>query len=486
MQRPIRFVFGLVLAGLLLGGLLSACGGGSGATAPGVAGPNFKLFVTDAPFPGEMVESATIVIREVRVRDVEGGGWQTVFEGESSIDLVPLTGGIVTLLTELDLQPGTYDEIRLIVDAGEVVLDAEALVAGGSHVFNESNGGLHFPSGAQTGIKVKLDTPIVVVTDLSAEVTLDFDLAKNFVFNGSPDVRPGVRRVIFTPVARAVNSTTAGSVGVDFLSDGGTPDDDTDDAPLASASVRVLDAAGEEAASGVTDDLGRMVVQLPPAVYTMEVEAANHETTTTEAFEVFLGNRTELGGVLVAATAGEVTGIVMSDGATDLDEDDDIVLVAASVTLTLQGETDPAAVTTTDANGAFRFESLPIGTYDMVVTAAGHADGSATGVMPTLGGTDVPVVLVAHTRNVTGTISDSDAAGLEGATVVVENAAGVEIGSTTTGSDGSYAMSLPTGAHQITITDPVSGASVSQALTVVGTDPETDQVLDVQLDTAGA
>ena len=47
-------------------------------------------------------------------------------------------------------------------------------------------------------------------------------------------------------------------------------------------------------------------------------------------------------------------------------------------------EADPAASTTTDASGAFRFESLPNGAYDMVVTAAGHADGSVIGVMPTL------------------------------------------------------------------------------------------------------
>ena len=478
MHRTLRMTAGLLLAGLALCGLMTACGGGSGA-AP-AQGPNFKLYVTDAPFPGDLVESATIVIREVRVRSSEGG-WQTVFDGSAEIDLVPLTGGVVELLTEIDLEPGTYDEVRLIVDAGEVVLSDDALVRGDSHVFNSENGGLHFPSGAQTGIKVKLDEAIVVVTELSTELTLDFDLAKNFVFNGSPEVAPGVRRVLFTPVARAINSTTAGSVGVEFVSDQGTPDDEMDDAPLAGAQVRAYDSEGAEAASGVTDELGGMVFQLAPGTYTLEVEASNHETTTTESFEVFLGNRTSLGAVLVAATAGDVMGVVMSDGLDDMDDTDDVVLVGATVEITLQGEATPAASTTTDENGAFRFDSLPLGTYDVAVTASGHADGGALGVAPSLGGTAVPVTLTPYTRNLTGTITDDAAAAVDGATIVVKNAAGVEIGSTTTASDGTYALSLPTGTHEITITNPGTGATSTQALVVEGTDPETDQTLSVQL-----
>lgn len=483
MHRTHPLSAGLAALGLVLSLFLAACGGGGPGSAP-ADGPNFKLSVTDAPFPGDLVESATVVIREVRLRDQDGGGWQSVFDGSAEIDLVPLTGGVVSTLAELDIPAGTYDEIRLIVDAGEVVLSTDAVVAGDSYVFNSENGGLHFPSGAQTGVKVKLDEPIVVVTELSTEVTLDFDLSKNFVFNGPMDHAPGVRRVIFTPVVRAVNSTTAGSVGVEFVSDAGTPDEEADDEPLAGAQVRALDSEGAEAGSGVTDELGGMVIQLPPGTYTIEVEAANHETTTTESFEVFLGNRTSLGVVTVAATSGEVTGVVMSDGLDDMDEADDLVLAGASVEITLQGEATPAATTTTDENGAFRFESLQLGTYDIAVTATGHADGAATDVMPTLGGTAVAITLTPHTRNLTGTVTDAAAAAVDGATVVAENAAGVEIGSTTTAADGTYALSLPTGTHQVTFTNPATGATTTVDVTVEGTDPETDQAQDAQLPVA--
>ena len=484
MIRTTRTTAALLGVGLALCGLLAACGGGSGAGGSPAGSATLKLFVTDAPFPGDLVESATIVIREVRVRAADGGGWQTVFADDAEIDLVPLTGGVVNLLTEVELAPGSYDEVRLIVDAGEVVLSEDALVSGESHTFNSLNGGLHVPSGAQTGIKVKLDEPIVVVTELSSELTLDFDLAKNFVFNGSPAMEPGVRRVLFTPVARAVNSTTAGSAGAVFLSDAGTPDEEADDFPLGGAQVRALDDLGAEAASGVTDELGGMVMQLAPGTYTLEIEAANHETTTTEPFEVFLGNRTSLGPITVAATAGEVLGVVLSDGLDDMDVGDDVVVEGASVAITLEGEAAPIASTTTDANGAFRFESLPLGSYDIVVTAAGHADGAASGVSPSLAGTSVAVLLTPHTRNVTGVVTDAGAVAVEGASVQIENAAGVEIGLVSTDVDGAYAISLPTGIHAITVTNPATGATTTQQLVVQGSDPESDQALDIQLPAA--
>ena len=60
----------LVAACLLV---LTACGGGaSGADAPTSAA--LRVYVTDAPFPGDLVACATVVIREVRVREASGGG----------------------------------------------------------------------------------------------------------------------------------------------------------------------------------------------------------------------------------------------------------------------------------------------------------------------------------------------------------------------------------------------------------------------------
>src|SRR4030095_15444040 len=112
-----------------------------------------------------------------------------------------------------------------------------AVVEGGDPVFDTSNGRLFFPSGAQTGIKVHIENDIVVTTTLSGDLTVDFDLSKNFVFNGPVTHAPGVKRVLFTPSIRATNVSTAGSLRLRAMSDELTPGVTADDMPLAGATV---------------------------------------------------------------------------------------------------------------------------------------------------------------------------------------------------------------------------------------------------------
>ncbi len=476
----------IVFGALLLATVLAACGGGSGSPADVPTGPNLKIYVTDAPFPSDLVESASVEINEVRVREKDLG-WQTVFTGSAVIDLVPLTGGVSALLVEAELPPGVYEEVRLIVEAGEVVLSPEAVVRGDSHTFNTANGGLFYPSGAQTGIKVKLDTDITVVGQLTSDLTLDFALDKNFVFNGPMSHAPGVSRVIFTPVVRAVNSSTAGSVELLVLSDNATPGDGTDDEGVAGATVRALDAADAEIATGLTDADGLIILQLPAGTYTIEVEAENHETLTSGDVVVPAANLIDLGPILLAATGGEVTGTVMSDGATPGDDADDVVLAGATISATLQGSTNPPVVTTTGESGGFRFEDLAPGTYDLAITAAGFADGAVADVVPTLGGTGVLVSLVAYTRTLTGTVTDGAAvpAALSGVQVTATNAAGVALPSTTTGAGGTYSLVLPTGSYTVLFAAAAPSTDTNTlSVTVVGTDPVSDQALDTTVPAA--
>jgi len=464
---------------------LLACGGGAGSPAGVSPGPNFKIYVTDAPFPADLVESASVVIERIEVRE-RALGWQTAFEGSETVDLVPLTGGVSMLLVAIDLEPGVYEEVRLIVEAGEVTLKPEAFVRGGSRTFTTGNGGLFYPSGAQTGIKVKLDTEIVVVTQLTSELTLDFDLSRNFVFNGPMSHAPGVSRVIFTPVVRAVNSSSAGRVELEAWSDNATPGILTDDVALAGATVRAFDGAGTEVGGGLTDAQGFLSLQLPAGTYTIQVEAANHETMASNGVAVALANLTDLGPVLLAATSGEITGVVFGDGATPGDDADDVVVAGADVTATPQAGGTPV-VTTTDAQGAFRFEGLAPGLYDLSVGMAGFMDGGIANVAPTLGGTGVTVTLAAFTRTLTGTVTDGAAtpAALAGASVTATNAAGVPVGSTTTDAAGAYSLVLATGDYTVRFAAAApSTDETSVSVSVVGTDPVSDQTLDATVPAA--
>ena len=463
--------------------LLGGCGGGSGGGSGGggggggLQGNTLRVFVTDAPFPFDYVESATVVIEEIRVHEVESDSWTTVFSGSESIDLVPLAGGVEQLLVEADIEPGTYDQVRLIVEAGEVVLSEDAVVQD-DHVFNTEDGDLFFPSGAQTGIKVHVDNDIVVTTQLSGDLVLDFDLSKNFKFNGPVTHNPGVKRVIFTPSVRATNASVAGSLTLRALSDQLTPGDPSDDLPLAGATVEVFDetadpSVDEPIATASTGEDGVATVSVPPGTYQVVVSAASHEPATTGGIVVTLANLTDVGDVVLEAT-GEITGVVMSNAGTADDTSDDVVVANAQVDVHLAGDAAVLTTVSTDASGAFQVTGLAAGSYDLFVTADGFQQGSLLGVAATVGGTGHTILLTPLTAEVSGTVVDADAAPVPGVEVTIVNGDGVVVFNTTTGDDGAWATTLPTGEYEITYDD---GTPETDPLVIVGEDPATPVVV---------
>ena len=80
---------------------------------------------------------------------------------------------------------------------------------------------LKVPSGAQSGIKVKLQStdadtlvPYVTITPGQAILVVDFDVSQNFKIQGNPNTPAGLRSILFTPVLRAVVRNVAGSIAV--------------------------------------------------------------------------------------------------------------------------------------------------------------------------------------------------------------------------------------------------------------------------------
>jgi len=487
--NPLRLRF--AIAALALSLWLPACGGGVGGTggAPGTpsSGSTLRISVTDAPFPSSFVDSASVVIREVRVRDKDVDGWQTVFTGSATIDLVPLTGGVEALLVETAIGPGTYDEVRLIVEAGEVVLNDQAAVDGTDHTFSTANGNLNFPSGAQTGIKVKIDNDIVVTSSLSGDLVLDFDLSRSFVFNGPMTHAPGVKRVLFTPVVRATNASTTGTLTLDAASDNATPDDTADDFPLDGATVRVFDSADVEVAMGLTDATGHFASSIGPAIYRVTVEATSHDTGEVTGVEVFLANVTDAGLVTLVASETEITGFVLSDGATTADTNDDTNVEGALVEARVANDSVLVASDMTDLNGAFALTMLAAGDYDLTITKTGWTDGAVTFASVLAGGAGTTVLLKALITDITGTVTDNAAVAVANASVTVKNANDQTIaGPVTTDTNGVYNISaIPSGAQTLVVDN--GGVVTSFPIGVVGTDPagtspaSTTQTFDVVL-----
>ena len=465
---PLVFILALGLTAC------SGCSSGSGSGGGSAGSGNFSLRITDAPFPVSFVEEASVEIESVEVRD-SNGPWVTVYSTPTVVDLIPLRGGVSRTLVTANLPAGTYDEVRLIVGtSGRVVLDSSAVVAGSTHEFSLANGNLKFPSGMQSGIKVKVDPPIVVSTRLSADLILDFALDQNFVFNGPFDRQPGVRRVLFTPTVRAINSSTEGRVVVDVMSDNGTPSDAADDFPLDGATVSADDGAGATA-STQTDASGHAELPLTPGTWDITVSATGHDSQTLMGQTIVVANVTDLGDVTLESSAGEIAGQVSTDAATPSDTTDDLVLEGATVEA-MSGTTVMASVTT-DAQGRFQLTGLASGSYDLRVVADGHATGTLASVATGASGnvTPVDVTLMAFTRNVTGTLTDSQAMPVSGASLTIERSDGLAIQSSTTlstASDGSYVVELATGSYALTFDDGSSAVTIT--VDVVGTDPVSD------------
>lgn len=485
----------LVAAALCLAAaaiVLPACGAGGGAAAVDagggatLSGGKLRISVTDAPFPFDSVQSASVVIREVRVRDRDGDRWETVFNGSRTIDLVPLANGVAELLVEVPIEPGTYDEVRLIVDAGEVVLKPEAFVRE-DHVFNTAGGDLLFPSGAQTGLKVKISNAIVVTTELSGDLLLDFPLDRNFVFNGPVAHAPGVRRVLFTPVVRATNVSTNGTVVVEVLGDSATPDDTSDDLPLENATVRLFDELDVEQASGPTDATGVARLSVVPGTYRLTAEAASHDSGEITDVVVVLANVTDAETITLRANT-ELGGVVLSDGLLVGDPQDDTNIEGADLAIIASGDPTETVVaqTTTDANGAFLIANLAPGDYDILVSKAGWNDQTrlaVTSVLPGTPGAGETFVLVPMLQTVVGTVTDAVPLPLADLEVSVIDANGMTIvGPVTTDVDGKYMLTgVPSGNHTLRVSDGIA-TEVDTPITVVGDDDpdaSTDQTVDV-------
>ena len=386
-----------------------ACGSGGGGSDPVTASGSdssgtLRISVTDAPFPFQYVKSASVVIREVWVRHADGGGFEEqMLLPPVEIDLMPLTGGVAEAIVVADIPIGSYDQARLIVDAGTVVLSDNAHVSNG-YTFNTELGNMSFPSATKNGIKVNIDPPVNVVTELSSDLTLDFDLTKSFVFNGPPTHAPGVKRVKFKPVIKAINDSKNGRITVRVLRDNGTPSDSSDDTALAGVTVTALDQTGAEKSSvTATNASGVAWLQLLPDIYDIRIEADEHETVMLEDITVFVANETSIGDVTLAMTQGQISGVVIGDSGTPDDANDDLVLEGVTVTLFEPAGIQPVAVdypgqnpVQTDAQGVYKFDGLIPGDHDLKFEKKGFHSQMLTSVKAGPSGF-APTIMLAQT-----------------------------------------------------------------------------------------
>lgn len=194
-RAPLRSSFAAALVAMI---------GAVGMLACESTGPEgdarVQIQLTDAP--ADHIESAQVWISQVYLQggDDEGEGDDApgrvdLFndaDNPREYDLLDLQNGVVADLTDpVDVESGTYAQLRLVVDSAHI-----RLIDGMTFANGDSDMTLFVPSGEQSGIKVDLLEPIDADAGTLTVVLVDFDVNANFVFQGPEDAPTGV---LFTP-----------------------------------------------------------------------------------------------------------------------------------------------------------------------------------------------------------------------------------------------------------------------------------------------
>jgi hypothetical protein len=142
------------------------------------------LQLTDAP--GDVL-AAVVTIAEVRLHGDDGS--VRLLDTPYTTDLLDLAGTTAVLAEDIEVDNGSYREIRFIITGGYVEVDNgdgtssfyasspsyDALPLGVS-----SPGHLQMPSFSSSGLKVKLPGDVLVVDDDEHIILVDFDAAQSF------------------------------------------------------------------------------------------------------------------------------------------------------------------------------------------------------------------------------------------------------------------------------------------------------------------
>jgi hypothetical protein len=211
-ERMVRMKKILLSLAIILGML--AASGVSCGEAPETGTGTLELYLTDAPIDAENVTGVYITINEIQYHIDDQ--WITCeeFEGPEIYNLLELTGGNFTLLGDLVLPGGHYNQIRFMLDIPEIGPDP---ANPGCYIkfTDNSTESLFVPSGNETGYKAtgQFEVPI----NGNVAVTADFDVRKAVVVADFYILKPTIRLVVNNEAGRISGSIANNSTYTDII-----------------------------------------------------------------------------------------------------------------------------------------------------------------------------------------------------------------------------------------------------------------------------
>ena len=321
-----------------------------------------KIYLTDAP--GDFLQLNIIVSRIEGHIAVEGeeeeGYWETLQDWEPvglPVDLLTLQG-VSLLLGSSDLPANHYTQLRVFLkEEAELVLEGEE----GEPPVTEI---LKIPSSENTGIK--LNRPFDIFEGGITILTLDFDAQKSVIKtgNGKYKMKPVITLLSESYLSEElleVFGSVSGNVSYESTGIGGANIELAGGGAYIFANTTIT--SGE---AGFEGDFS--LINVPAGTYTLNVVADGYYNYSEIDVGVTAGADTE---VIIELFPRGITGMVISS----LDQS---AIEGANVSVELDSV---ITSTVTGTGGVFSIEYLPVGSYNLSVTADGYDPYSTSGIV---------------------------------------------------------------------------------------------------------
>lgn len=168
--------------------------------------------ITDAPMPGDAVESVDLFVVRVDARraaadssaaatsvdDYDAGedGWITIATPNDRINLFAYRNGRALPIGLSTVPNGTYRAFRIVIDPSR----SSVGLKGGAVLTAFSTPTAGFARDDRTGISISLAKPVIVRDGATTHVLVDFMAGESFVPRGTQVARSGLD---FSPVVHA-------------------------------------------------------------------------------------------------------------------------------------------------------------------------------------------------------------------------------------------------------------------------------------------
>ncbi len=344
----------------------SAGGSGSGKGT-------LKIYLTDAP--GDYKEVNINISRiegHISGDGEEGedkGSWEVLKEwsGGKEVDLIELED-VSILLASLELAPNKYTQLRIFLNGdASLVLEGEKGPDGLMVTVP-----LEIPSSANTGIK--LNRPFEVVEGMITKLIIDFDAQKSVIKTGNGKYK--MKPVISLSSETYSSGEVPGGVGSVSGSVSYYESVNLALVGIGGANIELTGGAYIFANTTTTSGEGEFsLINVPAGTYTLNVVADGYFNYSEIDVGVTADKDTEV--LIELLPRRGISGIVVSL----LDQS---AIGGANVSVELDSV---ITSTVTDTGGIFSIESLPVGIYDLTITANNYGPYSANGIeVPTAGG----------------------------------------------------------------------------------------------------